>query len=179
MEDQMRQLLAACIDTTPVPAGSLPDIDLYMDQVLALLGEQLNTGPEEKPLTKTMVNNYTKQKLLPKPAGKKYTPEHLKMLVLLQCLKRSLSLEEIRRLLAAEGLAASPEGYDRERVAARYRDFEQVKKSQQELAVLLAEKMAACGAVGDLFGQVVYLANLAGALTLAAETLIASLPEEP
>ena len=108
MEDQMRQLLAACIDTTPVPAGSLPDIDLYMDQVLALLGERLHTGPEEKPLTKTMVNNYTKQKLLPKPAGKKYTPEHLKMLVLLQCLKRSLSLEEIRRLLAAEGLAAPP-----------------------------------------------------------------------
>ncbi|MEI3578716.1 MAG: DUF1836 domain-containing protein [Acutalibacteraceae bacterium] len=54
--------------------------------------------PGEKTITKTIINNYSKARLLQKPVGKKYTPEHLLVITLIQTLKQSLSLEDVGRL---------------------------------------------------------------------------------
>ena len=63
----------------------LPDIDLYMDQVLSFINDRtryLSRNPnEDKLFTKTMINNYAKTKILPPPVKKKYSREHVLMLI--------------------------------------------------------------------------------------------------
>lgn len=61
----------------------LPNIDLYMDQVTTFMDSQLAVSkrhPEDKILTKTMINNYAKNNLLPPPVKKKYSREHLNVI---------------------------------------------------------------------------------------------------
>ena len=63
--------------------GEVPNIDLYMDQVTTFMDEQLASTKRyenDKILTKTMINNYTKNNLLPPPVKKKYSKEHLLLL---------------------------------------------------------------------------------------------------
>ena len=56
----------------------LPDIELYMDQVLALINKQLFIiSNNENVITPSMVNNYVKFGLIPSPKGKRYTRKHL------------------------------------------------------------------------------------------------------
>ncbi|MGL5379047.1 DUF1836 domain-containing protein [Clostridium sp.] len=77
----------------------VPDIDLYMDQVIQLfeskLGEATRTT-EDKVLTKTMINNYAKGKLLMSINNKKYSKEHLILMSLIYNLKGSLSINDIK-----------------------------------------------------------------------------------
>ncbi len=73
----------------------LPDFGLYMDQVITYMEKSY----PKKPLTKTMINNYSKDKILFPSNKKKYAREHLMLLSLIQILKRTLSLPEIKTLL--------------------------------------------------------------------------------
>ena len=62
----------------------VPNIDLYMDQVTTFMDKHLETTrrySEDKLLTKTMINNYTKNNLLPSPNKKKYSKDHMYMLI--------------------------------------------------------------------------------------------------
>ena len=81
----------------------LPKIDLYMDQVTTFMEDRLKDmrrSPEDKILTKTMINNYTKNHLLPAPVKKKYTSEHILLLNYIYYLKNILSISDISVLLA-------------------------------------------------------------------------------
>ncbi len=63
-----------------IKPADVPNIDLYMDQVTTFMDKHLETTrryTEDKLLTKTMINNYTKNNLLPSPSKKKYTKDHI------------------------------------------------------------------------------------------------------
>ena len=63
-----------------VKPEDIPNIDLYMDQVTTFMDSQLATSKrheDDKILTKTMINNYAKNDLLPPPEKKKYSKEHV------------------------------------------------------------------------------------------------------
>ena len=80
----------------------LPDIGLYMDQVLTLMDRQLvfyRRNDEDKLLTQPMINNYTKDGLLPRAIDKKYTQGHLALLSILCSLKPVLSISDLSALL--------------------------------------------------------------------------------
>ena len=90
---------------SPLPRwAELPDLALYMDQVLSLMARYLENcpGADGKGLTASMVNNYVKQGVLPPPVKKRYGREHLATLVMLCLLKPILPIASIRRLLDAE-----------------------------------------------------------------------------
>ena len=82
----------------------VPNIDVYMDQLTTFMDEKLRhftRNPEkDKVLTKTMINNYTKNDLLPPPRKKKYSPDHLILLIYIFYLKRNFSIEDIGRFIA-------------------------------------------------------------------------------
>ncbi|WP_302623786.1 DUF1836 domain-containing protein, partial [uncultured Clostridium sp.] len=62
----------------------MPELDLYMDQVIQLFENKLSSlkrNDEEKILTKTMINNYSKNNLLPPSEKKKYSKEHVLLLI--------------------------------------------------------------------------------------------------
>ncbi len=78
----------------------LPDIDLYMDQVLALAEKYFGafSDSNEVGVTSSMLNNYVKQKVVPAPEKKRYNKEHLARFLMVCLLKRVLSIAKIRQL---------------------------------------------------------------------------------
>ncbi len=93
----------------------LPNLPLYMDQVLIVLTEALFPfiQDEENMLTHTMVNNYVKQKLIDAPQKKKYGRAHIARLAMVGALKQVLSMAEIAGVLAAMEAEFGPENaYD-------------------------------------------------------------------
>lgn len=106
----------AFVQTLHFPRYSeLPAIELYMDQVLTYVDDQLRPLlPEgEKLLTSSMVNNYVKQKLIPTPVHKRYGREHVALLIFICLMKRSISISDIQRLFAVQATASSTErAYD-------------------------------------------------------------------
>ena len=77
----------------------LPDIGLYMDQVITLMDRTFSPALPKGEMTKSMVNNYVKVGMIPRPVGKKYDREHLAMLLMICVFKQALSMESISRLL--------------------------------------------------------------------------------
>lgn len=80
----------------------IPDIHLYMDQVTTFMDEKLDMTKrhkEDKILTKTMVNNYVKNNLLPPPEKKKYSKNHLLTLIFIYYFKNALSIQDIQNVL--------------------------------------------------------------------------------
>lgn len=80
---------------------SIPNLDLYMDQVITLFEEKLThtkRNEEDKLLTKTMINNYAKDKLLMPAKKKKYTREHIILMILLYEMKQILTISDIKAL---------------------------------------------------------------------------------
>lgn len=80
---------------------SLPELDLYMDQVILLLNRYLSPG-EEKYVTASIINNYVRMKVIPPPVKKRYARMHLAYLLMICTLKQSLSISCIQRLLPPE-----------------------------------------------------------------------------
>lgn len=80
----------------------LPEIYLYMDQVLTFLNKQLRLyerNDSEALLTSSMINNYVKDGVLPRPEQKKYSREHLAILLVICMLKQVLSIQDISSLI--------------------------------------------------------------------------------
>ena len=77
-------------------ATDIPDLDLYMDQLLTLINGK---GGTPAPLTKTMVNNYSKEKIIAPVKGKKYTKEQVLQIYTVFLLKNTLSMGEIKAAL--------------------------------------------------------------------------------
>ena len=81
----------------------IPDLDLYMDQIMTLFETHLannKKNEEDKLLTKTMINNYSKAKVITPVKGKKYTKEQIIQMLIIYQLKNNLSIQEIKELLA-------------------------------------------------------------------------------
>lgn len=88
-----------------ITQDKIPNIDLYTDQVTTFIEESLKDfkrNDEQKIITKTMINNYTKDKILPPSTKKKYNKEHILFLILIYNLKSILCINDIRLLLKDE-----------------------------------------------------------------------------
>lgn len=85
----------------PADWRELPDIALYMDQIISYLPRQLIHFDDSEELTSAMVNNYIKEGLVPRAAGKRYGPIHLGYLTAVCTLKKVLSVRDMGILIAA------------------------------------------------------------------------------
>ena len=79
----------------PADWDTLPDFPLYMDQVLSYMERQTIRLDESDALTASMVNNYTKNGLVPRAEGKKYNREHLAYLTFICILKQVMSSRDM------------------------------------------------------------------------------------
>ena len=90
----------------PVPWEQIPDLGLYMDQVITFITrvyEPLYGDTTKSYLSAPMINNYVKNKLIPRPTGKKYSRMQIAMLIIIVALKRVCMMEDIREMLCVEG----------------------------------------------------------------------------
>ena len=102
-EERLNELLAHLDSLDHIHVDEIPQIDLYMDQVTTFMEKhlgELKRYPEDKVLTKTMINNYAKNNLLPSPVKKKYTQEHILLLVFIYYFKNLLSFTDIETVLS-------------------------------------------------------------------------------
>ncbi|MDO4739801.1 MAG: DUF1836 domain-containing protein [Eubacteriales bacterium] len=97
----------------------LPPFDLYMDQVISLLKQYLSFFPEElggeKFITQSAINNYVRLKIIPPPVKKRYTRYHLAYLIIICCLKPTLSISYIQKMIPLE--------LDEEQMSRFYNNF--------------------------------------------------------
>ena len=102
--ERMEELKQQLESLRPEEWDKIPDIDLYMDQVIAYMKRQhigLALGDEEQ-LTSAMINNYVKSGLLPRAKGKKYNREHIGYLTAICLLKQVVSVGEAGVLLSRQ-----------------------------------------------------------------------------
>ena len=83
--------------------NELPEIDLYLDQVVNYLErylESYSVNKEDKIITKTMINNYVKQGIMPAPEKKKYNRTHIAYLLVICILKQVYCISDIGKLIS-------------------------------------------------------------------------------
>ena len=152
--------------------SDIPDLDLYIDQILTLVANKNRSASDryqDNVLTKTMINNYSKEGLLMPVKGKKYTKEHIVQMLLIYSLKSTLSIGEIHRML--EG--ARGDGVIGEELMACYDRHIENKERVRQLAAESAETIICDGrleredsseffvALLDLLSYSAYLRNIA------------------
>lgn len=102
-ENLLNSILDSLSRIEYVRPEDIPDIDLYMDQVTTFMDSRLRTTTrnpdDDKVLTKTMINNYAKNDLLPPPVRKKYSKEHVLVLIFIYYFKGVMSINDIQVLL--------------------------------------------------------------------------------
>ena len=102
-EDLITEILNSFARLDYIKPEEIPNIDLYMDQVTTFMDSRLASSrryDSDKLLTKTMINNYAKNKLLPPPVKKKYSRNHMLMLIFIYYFKNLLSINDIQKILS-------------------------------------------------------------------------------
>ena len=101
-DDFLNSIMASMDRTKQVDVNDIPNIDLYMDQLLTFMDESLRKSSRhpgiDKILTKTMINNYAKNDLLPPPVKKKYSKDHIILLMFIYYYKNMMSFSDIQTL---------------------------------------------------------------------------------
>lgn len=121
----------------PISIDEMPAVPLYMDQLTTFMDSKLRSAlrapKDDKVLTKTMINNYAKNDLIPPPLKKRYSKEHLYELLLIFYFKSFLSIGDIQTLLSpitADYFGQSKEkGYGIEDI---YREILEIGKGARE-----------------------------------------------
>ena len=157
--------------------SQLPDIDLYMDQVITYLERQtalLRAQDQDKMMTPSLINNYAKNGILPRPQGKKYSREHLALLMAISMIKPIISMEEIERLLRFYRTKENVDGM-----------FSQFCKTQDEVLLEQTDRfersLQACTEAEDceaLIHLALQLVLEANARRIIAEKILSLLPKE-
>ena len=101
-KDMLNSILSSISRIDYVRPDDIPNIDLYMDQVTTFMEKELASSKrheDDKILTKTMINNYAKNNLLPSPVKKKYSKEHIYILTFIYYFKNILSISDIQKML--------------------------------------------------------------------------------
>lgn len=129
----INEIIDKILNSPVINQAEIPDIDLYMDQVTTLVEDKLASTKrtdEDKLMTKTMINNYTKAGLIPAPVKKKYTKEHILRLIMIYYLKPILSMNDINKTFA--NIEDNKEIYDKF-VDLQNREMKQLATSREEI----------------------------------------------
>lgn len=101
--DEIKKQIREWIKLGFINPKDLPSIELYMDQVTTFMNKRLSANKrteDDKTLTKTMINNYTKNELLPPSNKKRYSKDHLVLLIYIYYLKSVMPISDIQTMLA-------------------------------------------------------------------------------
>ena len=115
------------VNESELKIEEIPNIDLYIDQIINLVSVKLSEGSERyknRSLTKTMINNYSKDNVISPVKGKKYTREQVIQILYIYSLKNTLSIGEIKRLLKG---AYAIDGFKAEDLTELYKKHHSTK----------------------------------------------------
>ena len=133
-KESLNKLVKEIVSAKDISLMEIPCVDLYMDQVTTFFNEKfesLKRNEEDKILTKTMINNYTKGKVLMPAKNKKYTNEHMILLTLIYNLKQTISINDINLVFDSIIDTKAPKGISLS-LEDLYNNFLDIKKVQNQ-----------------------------------------------
>ncbi|MBC2579665.1 DUF1836 domain-containing protein [Clostridium sp. DJ247] len=134
-EKKLAKLLEDLCSFEQLKLSNIPDIDLYMDQITTFIDEKfsyIKRDLEDASLTKTMINNYTKAGILMPPKKKKYSKQHMILIILTYYLKQIISINDIHDLFSPLVQSInSGENHDKD-LEYIYNTFLAIEKSETE-----------------------------------------------
>lgn len=101
-EEFVKNTIEEYVSTGKISANDFPEMEIYMDQAETFLNKELSVykkSEKDKVITKTMIGNYVKHNMMPRPVNKKYSKDHLIMLALIYYLKGTFQMEEIEKIV--------------------------------------------------------------------------------
>ena len=101
-EEFVKKTIEEFIEGGVIDPKDFPDMELYMDQTVLFLDKKLGIykrDPKEPVMTKTMIANYVKHDMIPRPQNKRYKKEHLLLLALIFHLKGVFQMQDIEKLM--------------------------------------------------------------------------------
>lgn len=169
MMDQKKlyELAEDAVREEDLSAKEIPAIDLYVDQILNLVAEKQKEGSEryfDRQLTKTMINNYSKDGLITPVKGKKYNKEQIVQILTIYTLKNTLSIGEIKRLLNG---AYAVEGFNGEDLVALYDHYLSIKEQNRTYAIEILEELQRRSEL-DVSNEKDMMMTIGGLLSLSA-----------
>jgi len=156
-KDSLFKIIEELVQGGDISISDIPDIELYMDQVTTFMDNKLRYHKrtlKDKILTKTMINNYTKSKILLPSKNKRYNRQHMMLLILIYYLKQILSINDISILFTPLFQNMSSSQDDTEYLGSLYNSFLQLKEqSTSELKDILAGKLKLIDSKADAFPE--------------------------
>ena len=183
-KSELYDIAKDAVNDAELRSTDIPPIDLYVDQILNLMSERLSEGSErylDRQLTKTMINNYSKDGLITPVKGKKYNKEQILQMLTIYTLKGTFSIGEIKRLL--DGAYAS-EGFDASSLTALYDRHLDIKEVNREHALAALDGILERNELDidndtDYISTVCALASLSAQLKNIAQAMIDARFPEP
>ena len=185
--NELYNIANEAVQEEELKGSDIPAIDLYVDQIINLVADKTQLSAEryhDKQLTKTMINNYSKDGLIAPIKGKKYTKEQIIQILTVYTLKNTLSIGEIKRLLDG---AYALEGFNGDELVKIYDRYIDIKTDNREYAQLILKKLIDSNSLDienekDFMLIVGSLLSLSGFLKNIAQALIDEkypIPEAP
>ena len=167
----------------------IPSIDLYMDQITTFMDKQLQGNKryeEDKIMTKTMINNYSKNALLPPSDKKKYSKDHIILLIYIYYLKNFLSINDIQTLLqpVTDNYFQKEDGLTLSDIYKSLFELEQqygvrIRESVRDIYEIAEKQFEPSDDYLQTFSMIIMLSYDIYAKKQLVEKLIDSLPKEP
>lgn len=180
MDININQLITDSMKTKALHPDDIPNLDLYMDQIIALMNNHLGTDGEKEPLTRTMIHNYSKAGLITPLKGKKYSKDQILQMLAIYSLKNTLSIAQIKRVL----YGTMQSGIDTAGLSACF-DNQLARRevvSQQlmeALEAILAENQIDFNNAADVLSFLLTLTDITDSLTNFAAALTQTCFPEP
>lgn len=176
-QKEMKAWIGDAVNDADLRPEEIPAIDLYLDQIVSLASGKLQEGSPrfyDRVLTKTMVNNYSKDGLLSPISGKKYSKEHFLQMLVVYSLKNTLSIGEIKRIL--KNIYKLPD-YDADALSRAYTRFLDTKEYMREHAWSFIESFLQGAGLDaqneqDFFVMLMGLSAMSSYLKNAAQALL-------
>ena len=166
--NEFSNIVSDALNDAELKSTEIPNIDLYVDQIINLIAEKQKEGSQrylERQLTKTMINNYSKDGLITPVKGKKYNKEQILQMLTVYTLKGTLSIGEIKRLL---GGAYAVEGFDGESLKDLYDRYIDIKNTNRASAQNIAEDIVVSNGF-DIGNDIDYISTACALVSLSAQ----------
>ncbi|MBQ7335712.1 MAG: DUF1836 domain-containing protein [Clostridia bacterium] len=181
---EVEELVREAVRDADLRPEEIPAIDLYLDQITSLVADKKHEGSarfEDRVLTKTMINNYSKDGLLSPIKGKKYSKEHILQMLAVYELKNTLSIGEIKRVLQNVYKSEDYSGKWLEGTYNRYLDIKEYERSEawSLLRVLIEKNDLDVEKENDFFTLLLAMASMSSYLKNAVQLLLESHYPDP
>ena len=166
--EQIREIALDALNDAELRSSEIPNIDLYVDQIINLMSEKLKEGSDryaERQLTKTMINNYSKDGIITPVKGKKYNKEQILQMLTVYTLKGTLSIGEIKRLILG---AYEAEGFDGDSLRELYDRHLDIKDVNREYAIEALDGIVERNSL-DVENDVDYISTVCALVALSAQ----------